>query len=206
MTAATSDEAGLGARHRRGIPLWETAAGEFTAWRGGDPGALDRLVHLLTPTLWQLARAYGLPREAAEDVVQTTWLALVRRADTVREPTAVLGWLGMTARREAWRVGRVTGREDTVEPDILERTAPAGTGPESAVLADQTARRLWEHVAALSERCRRLLRVIAFDDRPDYASLSAELGIAVGSIGPTRGRCLDKLRALLAGDPQWSAP
>jgi hypothetical protein len=46
--------------------------------------------------------------------------------------------------------------------------------------------------------------VIAFDDRPDYASLSTELGIAVGSIGPTRGRCLDKLRGLLAADPEWS--
>jgi RNA polymerase sigma factor (sigma-70 family) len=203
MTAATSGEAGLGAR-RGGAPLWETAAGEFTAWRGGDPGALDRLVHLATPTLWHLARAYGLSREAAEDVVQTTWLALVRSADTVREPTAVLGWLGMTARREAWRVGKVAGREDAVEPETLERTAPDGTGPEASVLADQTARQLWEHVAALSERCRRLLRVIAFEERPDYASLSAELGMAVGSIGPTRGRCLDKLRALLADDPQWS--
>jgi RNA polymerase sigma factor (sigma-70 family) len=205
MTAATSDETGLGAPQRRGVPLWESAAGEFTAWRGGDAAALDRLVRLLTPTLWQLARAYGLSREAAEDVVQSTWLALVRGAETVREPNAVMGWLGVAARREAWRVSRAAGREDTVEPDTLERTAPDGTGPEASVLADHSARRLWEHVAALSERCRRLLRVIAFEDRPDYASLSAELGMAVGSIGPTRGRCLDKLRALLADDPQWIA-
>jgi RNA polymerase sigma factor (sigma-70 family) len=197
MTAATSDETRT--------PLWESAAGEFAGWRGGDPGALERLVRLLTPMLWQLVRAYGLSREAAEDVVQTTWLALVRRGGSVREPDAVLGWLAMTARREAWRVAKLSGRVDTVDVQTLDRAAPAGIGPEAHVLADHTSRRLWHHVAALSERCRRLLRVIAFEDRPDYATLSGELGMAVGSIGPTRGRCLDKLRGLLADDPEWSA-
>ena len=187
-------------------PLWERAAAEFAGWRGGDPGALERLVRLLTPMLWQLVRAYGLSRESAEDVVQTTWLALVRNADGVREPHAVLGWLAMTARREAWRVAKLSSREDAVEVETLDRAAPPGTGPEAHVVASHTARRLWSHVSALSERCRRLLRVIAFEDRPDYATLSGELGMAVGSIGPTRGRCLEKLRGLLADDPNWSAP
>ena len=63
--------------------------------------------------------------------------------------------------------------------------------------------RLWQHVEGLPERCRALLRVIAFADRPDYAELAKALGMPQGSIGPTRGRCLAKLRLALAADPSW---
>ena len=80
------------------------------------------------------------------------------------------------------------------------------TPPEVAVFTDRAAGVLWRHVGQLSERCRRLLRVIAFDDRPDYAALTVQLGMPVGGIGPTRRRCLDKLRARLAADPEWSRP
>jgi RNA polymerase sigma factor (sigma-70 family) len=184
-------------------PLWDAAARDFAAWRGGDAAALERLVRTLTPVLWHLARAYGLDRETAEDVVQTTWLALVRRADTLRDPQAVWRWATVTARREAWRMSRAGNRETVAEPPTLDAAAPAVPGPEGTVLADATARALWRQVGRLTDRCRRLLRVIAFDERPDYASLSAELGMPVGSIGPTRGRCLEKLRGLLVQDPEW---
>ena len=66
-----------------------------------------------------------------------------------------------------------------------------------------THNRLWQHIAELPERCRALLRVIAFADRPDYAELAKALDMPQGSIGPTRGRCLAKLRLLLANDPSW---
>jgi RNA polymerase sigma factor (sigma-70 family) len=184
-------------------PLWTTAARDFAAWREGDPQALERLVRLLTPVLWQIARASGHEREAAEDVVQTTWAALIRGADAVRDPQAVVRWLTTTARREAWRIGRVGRREDAVESEVLEAATPPAAGPEGAVLADRRAHSLWRHVAELPERCQRLLRVIAFDDRPDYTALSSELAMPVGSIGPTRKRCLNKLRELLATDPEW---
>jgi RNA polymerase sigma factor (sigma-70 family) len=184
-------------------PLWDAAARHFAAWRAGDPDGLDRLVRILTPVLWQLARSYGLDRETAEDVVQTTWLALVRRAESLRDPQAVWRWATVTTRREAWRHSRAGQRETTVEAEVLDHAAPAVAGPEGVVLADRRARALWRQVARLTERCRRLLRVIAFDERPDYAALSAELGMPVGSIGPTRGRCLEKLRGLLAEDREW---
>ncbi len=77
--------------------------------------------------------------------------------------------------------------------------------PERVALATAAQRVLWRNVAKLSERCRQLLRVIAFAERPDYATLSSALGMPVGSIGPTRGRCLAKLRMLLASDPEWGA-
>ena len=63
-------------------------------------------------------------------------------------------------------------------------------GPESAALASAEGRVIWRHIESLSERCRSLLRVVAFSDRPDYASVAQALGMPVGSIGPTRGRCL----------------
>jgi DNA-directed RNA polymerase specialized sigma24 family protein len=75
--------------------------------------------------------------------------------------------------------------------------------PDEVVLRDSRQRRLWEHVGALSDRCRELMRVIAFADRPDYAFIAESLGMPVGSIGPTRGRCLAKLRQVLASDPHW---
>ena len=77
------------------------------------------------------------------------------------------------------------------------------TSIEDTVLRDETDGRLWRHIAGLPERCRTLLRVIAFADRPDYAELARALGMPQGSIGPTRGRCLAKLRLALAQDPNW---
>jgi RNA polymerase sigma factor (sigma-70 family) len=177
----------------------------FRTWRSGDPAGLEQLVRLVTPTLWQLVRSYGLNRAAAEDAVQSTWLNLVRKADTVREPRAVSGWLTITARREAWRLARADGRAAAMAPATIttlgDGSGPAGlaASPETVAMASETARRLWRFVAMLPERCRRLLRVIAFDERPDYGSLALELNMPVGSIGPTRGRCLKKLRALMEG-------
>jgi DNA-directed RNA polymerase specialized sigma24 family protein len=77
--------------------------------------------------------------------------------------------------------------------------------PEERVLRDDGDGRLWQHIAQLSERCQALLRVIAFADRPDYASVARALGMPIGSIGPTRGRCLAKLRQQLAADAAWEA-
>ena len=71
------------------------------------------------------------------------------------------------------------------------------------MLRSDSETRLWQHIAQLPERCQALLRVIAFSDRPDYAAVAKALGMPVGSIGPTRGRCLAKLRHLLANDTSW---
>ena len=82
--------------------------------------------------------------------------------------------------------------------------APESEGPEPSVLADVAQKALWRNVSRLPDRCQRMLRLIAFAERPDYAALSEALGMPVGSIGPTRGRCLARLRSLLAADPEWS--
>ena len=180
-----------------------TRAGRlFSQYRAGNDDQMAELVRILTPILWHTARASGLDAATAEDVLQTVWLALVRKADTITEPLAVLQWMVVTTKREAWRVARTQGR---VRPDDLETAGDLSTteSVEDAVLRARSDHRLWQHVEGLPERCRALLRVIAFADRPDYAELAQALGMPQGSIGPTRGRCLAKLRLALAQDPTW---
>jgi RNA polymerase sigma factor (sigma-70 family) len=178
---------------------WDRAATAFRAWRDGEPGAIDELVTTMTPVLWQAVRAYGLTGQQAEDVVQNTWLVLVRRWDAVAHPQAVASWLLTTARRDAWRVSKSGAPLVPVPDEQLEWLDDgAGSAEDETVARDEDAR-LWACVSRLPERCRRLLRIVAFDDRPNYAGIADDLKMPVGSIGPTRGRCLAKLReALLA--------
>jgi RNA polymerase sigma factor (sigma-70 family) len=174
--------------------VWETAASLFERWRGGDNHALDELVKLLSPMLWQVVRASGLDRATAEDVVQTTWLALVRSGESIAEPRAVAGWLCTAARREAWRVAKQSTRQRPVEDETIARQLPDEPAAENQVVLDDDNSRLWGCLGRLSERCQKLLRIVAAEARPDYSVIATQLGMPVGSIGPTRGRCLDKLR------------
>ncbi|GAA3606343.1 RNA polymerase sigma factor [Microlunatus ginsengisoli] len=193
MTGGTTDES-----------LAVRAGRLFSEFRSGDERKMADLVALLTPILWHTARATRLDNATAEDVLQTVWLTLVRKADTIDEPLAVLQWLVITTKREAWRVSKSQTR---TRPEDLESTAAPLADPrtdvEAEVIGGQTQRLLWRQVEKLPDRCRTLLRVIAFADRPDYAELAKSLGMPQGSIGPTRGRCLAKLRVLLANDPSW---
>lgn len=173
------------------------------AWRLGDRLALDRLVRMLTPMLWHVVRAYRLDRSSAEDVVQTTWVTMVRHAESIDDPKALVKWLTVTARREAWRLVKVTNRVEVAEDEVIDLRMGQVEGPEAEVLRTHRDDALWEAVRQLSERCQRLLRVVAFAERPDYNRLAGQLGMPVGSIGPTRGRCLTKLRSLLGSDAGW---
>lgn len=179
---------------------WVVAADCFHRWRRGDGRAMDELVRLMSPVLWHVVRAYGLDRMLAEDVVQATWLTLVRRHGAIADERAVAGWLMTCARREAWRAGKALGRLRPVEDVELEpRLPPEDSAEEHAQRSDRD-RRLWRAVGGLDERCRRLLRIVAFEERPDYAGIARDLAMPVGSIGPTRQRCLGKLRTALEMD------
>jgi len=204
MQVTGSDAADGGARpsDERGP---SAMARDFARWRGGDAQALESLVRGFSGVLWHVARASGLDAAAAEDVVQVTWIALVRNADAIRDPQALPGWLITSARRQAVRAARARYREViALDDEVLDQAGPSEDGPEDAVVASQEAGVLWRHVTRLPERCQRLLRVVAFAHRPQYTTLAAELDMPVGGIGPTRRRCLDKLRAALDGDPDWS--
>jgi RNA polymerase sigma factor (sigma-70 family) len=181
-----------------------TLAGKaFAAYLSGERERLSELVDLVTPVLWNAARAQGATPSNCEDAVQTAFLQLVDRADTIQEPAAVLGWLVVVVKREVWRLSRGARREIGVE-EVPE--APAQSlDPEAESILSERQRTLWKHISSLSPRCQELLRVIAFADRPDYSAIATALGMPVGSIGPTRGRCLQKLRGTLGSDPGWAA-
>ncbi len=194
--------------HTGADSLAARAADSFRAYLGGDPSGMSTLVDDVTPLLWAVARQQGLAKEAAEDTVQTTWLKLVEHSSSITDPQAVLKWLITTTKRDAWRSG-ARGRRDEpsshadVRDEEVDEVAPS---PETSVLATEEHRMLWQHLTTLPARCQALLRAIAFADRPDYATVAEALGMPVGSIGPTRGRCLAKLRLALSTDPRWEMP
>jgi RNA polymerase sigma factor (sigma-70 family) len=173
--------------------------------RTGEPAALSEIVRELNPLLWHVARSEGLGAEEAADVVQTSWLELVRRLHEIRSPQALTSWLVTATRREAWRIRELSRRQATDGAARLESAPDPDPGPGERLLADERDQLLWRHVQRLPDRCRQLLRIVAHVARPDYGSVAEALGMPVGSIGPTRGRCLAKLRDLLQSDPGWSA-
>jgi RNA polymerase sigma factor (sigma-70 family) len=181
--------------------LYDAATDAFRRWRAGEEPALDELVRIMSPVLWHVVRATGLDRETAEDVVQNTWLTLVRSADSVRDAQAITRWLCTAARREAWRVSKVATRTRPVDDQVLDARLPAQASPEADVVTQDEQAGLWRALSQLPERCQRLLRIVAWEPRPDYSSVADSLGMPIGSIGPTRRRCLDKLRVQLAGAP-----
>ncbi len=188
------------------------ATAAFTAYRSGDRFALDTLVEVVTPLMWRTARGAGLDATTSEDVVQGVWLSLLRSADSVRDPQTIVKWLLTATRREAWRISKRTRTDQqrsaavfgVDNEELMDLPAPREAGPEERVIEDDRQRVLWGHVQDLPERCRQLLGVIAYADRPDYAALAEALGMPVGSIGPTRGRCLAKLRDALSRDAAWA--
>ena len=175
--------------------------------RDGDRDALNELIAELTPLLWNVVRRQGVDRVAAEDVVQDTWLRLWSSLDKIQTPEALVGWLVTVAKREAIRLWKAGCREEPVEPEwdsMMSEDPGVDEHVTDQIRVQGQYRVLWGLVTSLTERCQELIRIIAFTDRPNYETVSSALGIPRGSIGPTRGRCLAKLRQLLRADPAWN--
>lgn len=162
----------------------------------GDEQAWAELVDRYGRAVWSVPRAYGLSDADAADVSQTTWLRLVEHIDRLRHPEAVGSWLITAAKRESYRVLRELDREVPTEEQDDRPWPPAGSRPTG----DSHAR-LWDAFGKLPDRCRRLLRVWAAAVDTGYPEIASALGIPVGSIGPTRARCLEQLRRLLGRRP-----
>lgn len=196
----------------RGGDLAERGARALRSYLAGDTGPLDSFVADATPLLWHTARSQGVDETEAQDVVQGVWVSLVDHADRIEDAQAVLGWLLVATRRAAWRAVRGGRRVELRGEGGDESPGHAGgargldpsSDPEQVVLRDERDRLLWAALEDLDARCRTLLRLVALVERPDYAAVSVALGMPVGSIGPTRGRCLGKLRAGLERRGGWS--
>jgi RNA polymerase sigma factor (sigma-70 family) len=175
----------------------EEVAGAVRRAAAGDKDAWDAIVHDFSGLVWSVAGGHRLGPADSAEVVQTTWLRLLEHLDRIREPERLGGWLATTARRESLRMLRLRGRElPTDEESSFVREPAPGPTPEEAVLDRDRDRRLWRAFHRLPERCRRLLHLVVVV-APPYAEVAEILGIPVGSIGPTRARCLERLRRLL---------
>ena len=174
-----------------------TVVGSTSARVPGPAVAVDELVPRHTPMLWHVARATGLSKQDAEDVVQTVWVSLLSHLDTIRTPEALTAWLVTATRREAWRVSEAGRKTRPADNEwLLAIPDPKANSEERALLAEEQ-RTLWSALHTLPERCQELLRIVAFVPRPDYDMVAERLGMRRGSVGPTRLRCLDKLRVAM---------
>jgi RNA polymerase sigma factor (sigma-70 family) len=167
--------------------------GVVRAAADGDSAAWRSLVDRFAAHIRTIARSHRLSAHDADDVAQTTWLRLVEHIAGMRQPAAVAGWLSTTARREALSTVKSVGRERPTEDALLddEATEPVDAG---RLAATERSAAVAEAMASLSPRDRTLLGLLFADPAPSYTEISAALGMPVGSIGPTRQRCMARLR------------
>jgi RNA polymerase sigma factor (sigma-70 family) len=162
----------------------------------GDKQAWDALVERYAPLIWSICRRHRLSSADADDTSQRVWLQLVSELDKVRDPAALPARLATTTHRECGNIRRVTRRSQA-----LSRVLDAGHVPgqqagviEQELLVAERHAALREAFTRLPPCCQRLIAVLIEDPPVPYAEISARLGIPVGSIGPSRSRCLEKLR------------
>ncbi|HEX5401811.1 MAG TPA: sigma-70 family RNA polymerase sigma factor [Pseudonocardiaceae bacterium] len=183
-------------------PWWELTgyprhAACLIAARSGDRAALHALVVDLNPLVWKVARGQGLDPTIAEDVVQTVWMTLLRKLDSVAEPQALASWLITTTRREASRNKNVAERVEPLDDDASEQLLSAYGLPEEEALRTDRNRAIWRAFNRLPRRCQDLLRMTVLAGRAEYDHVAKEMRMPRGSIGPTRGRCISTLRGYL---------
>ena len=167
-----------------------------TRARNDDRQAWDELVERYAPLIWSICRRYRLGRADAEDAGQSVWLQLVDQLASLRDPAALPGWLATTTQRECGRVLRAARKQQAPGHPLDAADIPdqvTGTA-ESELLRAQRHATLREAFMHLPPDSRKLIALLIQDPPVPYAEISARLGIPVGSIGPSRGRCLDKLR------------
>lgn len=181
------------------------------ACRRGEEEAWEALVWRYQRLVYSVPRRAGLREDLAAEVFQQVFAKLVEQLGRLEQPGRIGAWLVTTARRESWRIGRLEAAarvatagvdENGAIPDVLDDAPPL----DEALVRLEEQHRVRTAVAALDERCRTLLTLLFFrPEPPPYAEIASVLSTPEGSIGPTRARCLQKLRRLL-GDLDDTSP
>jgi RNA polymerase sigma factor (sigma-70 family) len=167
----------------------------LTRAQTGDQQAWNALVERYAPLVWSICRRYQLGGADASDVGQNVWLQLVDQLGNIRDRAALPGWLATTTRRECSRVLRARSSQAAAVVLDAENIPDEQTDlAEQELLIAERHAALREAFTHLPPRWQRLIAMLIEDPPVPYAKISAELGIPIGSIGPTRRRCLDKLR------------
>jgi RNA polymerase sigma factor (sigma-70 family) len=165
----------------------------------GDGSAWNALVDRFAGLVWSITQRHRLGAADAADVSQTTWLRLVENLDRIESPEYVGAWLATTARHESLRVLRLADRQRPVASEDIAQLAPSDERAlDTALLAEDRSRDLAEVMESLPPRCRELLAALMQDGAPNYVEIGKLVGMPTGSIGPTRARCLERIRRLAA--------
>jgi RNA polymerase sigma factor (sigma-70 family) len=183
-------------RRNAGVPdvaslVRRAAAGDTSAW--------ERLVDQYSRLIWAMTRDFKLSESDAADVVQATWLRLLEHIGRIEYPDSIASWLATTARHECLRHLAASKRVMLVDDHDAAFGGSAAHQPEvdERLLAEERARAVREAVAMLPTASQRLLELLMADPPVSYTEISDQLGLPIGSIGPTRGRCLERLRLML---------
>lgn len=172
-----------------------TDAGLVLLAASGDQGAWNELIDRYKRLVYSIPRRYRLPDDVCEDVFQNTFVQLLRELPRLRDPAALTKWLMTTAHRECWRAAR-RARTPVSASELLP--SDPSPPPEEAMLRWERQHQLHRALEAMGGRCEALLRAMFLDPaRPSYTTIAERLGLALGSIGPVRARCLEKLLSLL---------
>lgn len=170
-----------------------------SAAAAGDPAAWNALVDRYAALVHAVCRRWRLDAADTADVSQTVWLRLVENLGRLREPQALPGWLMTTTNRECTRIYHAHRRERPDEVvESLAQTADTDPALDGALLREERDAALRAALGELPERCRRLFDLLMADPPAAYADISDRLGMPCGAIGPTRARCLDRLRRTAA--------
>lgn len=175
----------------------ETTAALVAAAAAGDRAAWDALVERYERLVFSVARSFRLSTPDAADVSQTVWLRFAERLDRLTDPDRAGAWLATTTRRECLRLLRSS---DRVVPsdDVGERRVDGGEPVEAALLREERRAAMRAAFARVPERCQRLLRLLTSDPRHSYQEIAQLMPMPIGAIGPTRARCLARLRVEVA--------
>ena len=177
-----------------------TDAQLITKYLKGHNQAFDALVARYKSLVYTIPMRFGMSEDEANDVFQSVWFSLLKKLPTLRQRDRLKAWLVTTARREclsrrrrtSYKREEVTDHQENPDRWVFDLT------PEQIVMRHERHQAVRQAMEQLDERCERLLNDLFYSDsKPDYTEIADQLGMSVGSVGPTRGRCLKKLKQLL---------
>jgi RNA polymerase sigma factor (sigma-70 family) len=161
---------------------------------GDDQQAWDELIERYAPLVWAICTRYRLSNHDIEDVGQSVWLLLVAQLGKLREPAALPGWLATTTKRECLRVVTATRKSQQLGSTVDDAPVADERAIDEEILIAERNAVLRTAFAELPPHGQHLLAMLFRDPPCSYSEISATLGIPIGSIGPQRARCLERLR------------
>lgn len=162
----------------------------------GEQAAWDALVDRFGQMVWSVARGLRLDDATAKDVSQTVWLKLIENIDNIRDPDRLPGWLATTCRREALRVAK--GRDRDFPTEFAYDVEDKSPTLDELLVSEEENRSIVAAFNTLDDMCRQLLRLMIIEPPLSYEEISAATGRPIGSLGPTRARCLEKLKGAIS--------